>query len=93
MGITDANFCSMLAREGLRYGLYSSLLITVLFFFVQRVLYFFLVHVYLYLQPSAFLSWPPFAAVLGLNVVICVAVVLLSGRAVLRQEIVDVIYE
>lgn len=93
MGITDAGFCRMLAKEGLRYGIYSGLVITVLFFFVQRVLYFFMVHVYLYLQTRAFITWIPFAAVLGLNVITCVAVVLISGRAVLKQQIVDVIRE
>ena len=91
MGITDANFCRMLAREGLRYGIYSGLVITVLFFFVQRILYFFLVHVYLYLQTRAFLSGPPFFGVLVLNVVICVSSVLFSGRTVLKQQITDVI--
>ncbi len=91
MGITDANFCRMLAREGLRYGIYSGLVITVLFFFVQRILYFFLVHVYLYLQTRTFLSGLPFFGVLVLNVVICVSSVLFSGRTVLKQQITDVI--
>lgn len=93
MGITDSGFCRMLAKEGLRYGIYSALMITVLFFFVQKILYFFMVHVYLYLQTEAFLSWVPFTAVIGMNMVICVAAVLISGRSVLKQQIVEAIRE
>lgn len=93
MGITDAGFGKMLMKEGLRYGIYSSLTITLLFFFVQKILYFFMLHVYLYLQPAAFISWIPFVAVLGLNLVICVVVILASGRSVLKQQIVAVIRE
>lgn len=93
MGITDAGFCKMLMKEGLRYGIYSGLVIMLLFFFVQKILYFFMVHVYLYLQPAAFISRIPFAVVIGLNIVICVVVVLASGKSVLKQKIVDVIRE
>lgn len=93
MGITDWGFCKMLMKEGLRYGLYSGLAIAVLFFFVQKVLYFFMLHVYLYLHPEAFISWAPFVLMIGVNIVICVATVLVSGKSVLKQQIVDVIRE
>lgn len=93
MGITDAGFCKMLMKEGLRYGIYSVLVITLFFFFVQKILYFFMVHVYRYLQPEAFLSWLPFVAVAVLNLVSCVVVILISGRSVLKQQIIDVIRE
>ena len=93
MGITDIGFCKMLIKEGLRYGLYSGLVLTILYMIVQKVLYYFMAHVYLYLHPSGFISWLPFVSVLTLNIVICILVVLVSGRTVLKEEIIDEIRE
>lgn len=93
MGITDEGLCKMLAREGLHYGIYSGLVITAVFLIVQKMLYFLMVHVYLYQQTKAYISRGPFIAVIGLNLLICIAVTLLSGRVVLKQQIIDVIRE
>ena len=93
MGITDAGFKRMLAKEGLCYGIYSGVTVTVIYFVVQKILYYFLVHVYLYLHPGAFVSGAALGGILLLNVGICVGVTLLSGRAVLREGIVEEIRE
>ena len=89
MGITYVGFCKMLAKEGLRYGIYSSLVITVIYFMIQKVLNYFMIHVYLYLHPKVMISWIPFVSVLMLNIAICVLVVLFAGRSVLKEEIID----
>lgn len=93
MGITDIGFCKMLIKEGLRYGVYSGLVLTIFYMIVQKVLYYFMVHVYLYLHPTGFISWLPFVSVVTLNIVICILVVLVSGRTVLKEEIIDEIRE
>lgn len=93
MGITDAGFKRMLAKEGLCYGIYSGVTVLVIYFVVQKILYYFLVHVYLYLHPGAFVSGAALGGILLLNVGICVGVALLSGRAVLREGIVEEIQE
>ena len=93
MGITDAGFKRMLAKEGLCYGIYSGVTVLVIYFVVQKILYYFMIHVYLYLHPGAFVSGAALGGILLLNVGICVGVTLLSGRAVLREGIVEEIRE
>ena len=39
MGITDSGFRIMLLKEGLRYGVYSSIVMVALYLAVQKVLY------------------------------------------------------
>ena len=56
MGITDAGFLKMLMKEGLRYGIYSSIVMLAVYWIVQKVLYYFMVHVYLYLHPQGMIS-------------------------------------
>ncbi len=93
MGITDAGFCRMMAREGLLYDLCSGTAVAVLYFFVQKLLYYFMLHVYLYLHPEAFISWQPLAGIILLNIAVCTGVTLLSGRVVLREQVVEELKE
>lgn len=93
MGITDNGFRKMIAKEGLRYGIYSGITVMILYFLIQKMLYYFMVHVYLYLHPKAFLSWKVLAAVILLNIVICVGVTLISGKTILREQIIEEIRE
>lgn len=87
MGITDAGFLKMIAKEGLRYGACSAAVVMIVYFFVQKVLYYFMVHVYLYLHPRWSISWQALAGAVALNVAVCVAVTLLSAATVLKKEI------
>ncbi len=59
------------------------------YFVVQKILYYFMVHVYLYLHPKAFLSWRILAVVILLNIVICVGVTVISGRTILKEQIIE----
>ncbi len=93
MGITDNGFRKMIAKEGLRYGIYSGMTVMIIYIVVQKILYYFMVHVYLYLHPKAFLSWKVLAVVILLNMVICVGVTLMSGRAILKEQMIDEIRE
>lgn len=89
MGITEQGFLRMLAREGLRYGIYTSLVVIVCYGFVQHVLTYLLQHVYLYLQPTGGLSPGWLVAVCGVNIVLCIATMCTAGRRVLKQSILS----
>lgn len=88
MGITDAGFRRMLLKEGLRYGIYADVLMLVLYFFVQKMLYYFMIRVYRYLQPSAWISAVPLVGMLVMNVVICVLAAEWAGQEVLRENMI-----
>lgn len=89
MGITDAGFLRMMAKEGIRYGIYASLAMLFAFMLVQKVLYYFLVHVYLYLHPTAMISGKYFLIMTCLNIFVCMFSMLLSGKQVLQRSILE----
>ncbi|WP_050640541.1 MULTISPECIES: FtsX-like permease family protein [Clostridia] len=88
MGITDAGFRKMLVKEGVRYGLYSSLVMVVMYLILQKILYYFMVHVYLYLHPKAGMSPLPVLLMAAVNILICIVAVLISGQSVLKEQII-----
>ncbi|MDB8710459.1 FtsX-like permease family protein [Mediterraneibacter gnavus] len=93
MGITDSGFRIMLLKEGLRYGVYSSIVMVVLYLVVQKVLYYFMTHVFLYLHPKSEIQIVPVLIMSLVNLSICAAAVLISGQSVLKEQVVDVIRE
>lgn len=92
MGITNEGFLKMMAKEGLKYGIYSGLTVIVIYFFIQKMLYYIMVHMYLYLHPQWSVSWTALVSVLVLNILLCTTVVLLSARLVLKKQIVEQIH-
>lgn len=89
MGITDSGFRRMLVKEGIKYGAYSGAVMVVLYLALQKVLYYFLVHIFLYQQPKELLN-PVYILVMVLvNLGICTCAVLISGQSVLREQIID----
>lgn len=80
MGITDAGFLKMLMKEGLRYGIYSSIVMLAVYWIVQKVLYYFMVHVYLYLHPQGMISPGYLIFIVMLDVALCTGAMVLSGR-------------
>lgn len=93
MGITDAGFLRMLAKEGLRYGIYSSFVMILVYLILQKFLYYFVTHILLYLHPNGSLSFLPILGMAGINILICIAAVLISGQSVLKQQIIEEIRE
>ena len=89
MGITDAGFRKMLVKEGVRYGLYSSLVMVVMYLILQKILYYFMVHVYLYLHPKAGMSPLTVLLMAAVNILICIVAVLISGQSVLKKQIIE----
>ena len=93
MGITDSGFRKMIAKEGLRYGIYSGITVMIVYSVIQKILYYFMVHVYLYLHPQPVISRGVLVVVLLLNLGICVGVTLLSGETILKKQIIEEIRE
>lgn len=89
MGMSDKDFYRMLIKEGFRYGVYLTIVTVVLYLVIQRVLYYFMVHVALYLHPLPWISWQWLALIAVLNFLVCVGVVLEAGRRLLKHEIVE----
>ena len=89
MGITDAGFLKMLMKEGLRYGIASSLVMAALYWLVQKVLYYFMVHVYLYLHPQTAISGGYVIGMALVNLILCTAAMALSGRSLLKKSILE----
>ena len=77
----------MLLKEGMRYGIYASVVMIVLYSLVQRVLYYFMNHVYLYLHPASSLQSGWILAVVIINVILCMGTMGLAGKCVLKRSI------
>ena len=80
MGITDEGFLKMLMKEGIRYGIYSSIVMLAVYWIVQKVLYYFMVHVYLYIHPQGMISAGYLIFMAVLNIVLCTGAMVVSGR-------------
>ncbi len=93
MGITDTGFFRLRAKTGFLYGVYSALAVMGIYLIVQKVLYYFMVHVYRYLHPRSFISWQALAGAAAVNIFICMGVVMLSGRMIVREQIVEQLRE
>lgn len=89
MGITDGGFRRMLFKEGIRYGIYANLLMLALYVPVQKILYYIMVHVYLYLHPKAWVPVIPVAGILALNIIICILAMEWAGRNILEDDIIE----
>lgn len=79
MGITDAGLIKMLMKEGLRYGIYSSLAMLLLYSVVQKVLYYFMTHVYLYLHPQGTISVGYIIGMVIMNLALCTGAMVFSA--------------
>ena len=86
MGITDSGFLRMLLKEGLRYGIYAGAATVILYWIVQKVLYYFMTKVYLYLHPQGMIAPGYLIAVAMLDVILCAGAMTLAGRKMLRQQ-------
>ena len=89
MGITDGGFRRMLFKEGIRYGIYANLLMFALYVSMQKILYYVMVRVYLYLHPVAWVSVMPVVVMLVLNLIICILAMEWAGKSILEEGIME----
>ena len=93
MGVTDSGFLKMMAKEGLRYGVYSGLAALVMYLAAQKILYYFMVHVYRYLHPQGFISLWILPVLVLVNIILCTAVTFFSAGGILRRQVIGEIRE
>lgn len=89
MGITDSGFLRMLAKEGLRYGIYSSIVMLAICFLVQKMLYYFITKLYLYLHPQGTIQVGYLIGIVIVNLAICMITMIISGKNILKQSILE----
>lgn len=88
MGITDRGFRIMLIREGIRYGIYTSVLMMILYGAVHYILRYVMNHVFLYIIVENNLMLPQCFLMVCINILICTVTVILAGNEILREDIV-----
>ena len=64
----------------MRYGIDSSIVMLAVYWIVQKALYYFMVHVYLYLHPQGTISPGYLVFMVMLNMALCTGAMALSGR-------------
>ena len=72
---------------------YSSIVMIALYLAVQKMLYYVMTHVFLYLHPKSGIQIVPILIMILVNLAICAAAVVISGQSVLKEQVVDVIRE
>lgn len=88
MGITDRGFRIMLIREGIRYGIYTSVLMMILYGAVHYILRYVMNHVFLYIIVENNIMLSQCILMAGINILICTVTVILAGNEILREDIV-----
>lgn len=89
MGITEPGFRNMLMKEGFFYGMATSICMVVLTVICQKILAGIMQHVVRYIIVNNNVPMLPFLIMIFINVIVCVLVMLLSGRELLHENIVD----
>jgi len=89
MGITEQRFHHMLMREGFFYGTASSICMILLTVIFQKILSGIMQHVVRYIIVNNNVPLLPCLIMIFVNIIVCVLVMLLSGRELLHKNIVD----
>ena len=87
MGMTDSRFLRMLILEGVCYGLYASLFMTVIYLFVHRILEYVMKKVFLYIIVEGNIMLRECLIFSAVNIALCIFAVMLAGRDILKEEI------
>lgn len=89
MGITDTGFLKMMLKEGLRYGLYASIVTVVAYIGLEKVLLYLLTHVYLYINPNIRVNIWVIVGIVILNLMISVGAVFIPVKKVIGDSIIE----
>lgn len=89
MGITEQGFCKILINEGLFYGVFTSACMLVLIFISKFVLANMMQHILRFIIVNNNIPFLPCIGMTLLNIVVCVVVIVVSGRELLKKNIID----
>lgn len=88
MGITDRGFLKMLISEGVRYGIYTSIFMSVVYFAAHEIAHYMMIKVFLYIIAERNIMLMPCLIMSAVNIVICIISVIMAGRNILKEDII-----
>lgn len=89
MGITEQGFCKILINQGLFYGVFTSACMLVLIFISKFILASIMQHILRFIIVNNNIPLLPCIGMALLNIIVCVAVIAVSGRELLKKNIID----
>ncbi len=89
MGITEQGFCRILVNEGLFYGIFTSACMLVLIFISKFILANIMQHVLRFIIVNHNIPLLPCIGMALLNIMVCVVVTVMSGRELLKKNIIN----
>ena len=89
MGITERGFCKILISEGLFYGVFTSVCMLVLIFISKFILANIMQHILRFIIVNNNIPLLPCIGMTLLNIIVCVVVIVVSGRELLKKNIID----
>ncbi len=91
LGLSDRSLIQMMLREGLLYGIYASALMIVGTLIVNRIIYYFIKNIELYLAPKYTVNWIYLLFYIVINCGLSMFAVVIAVRNILNKEIIDCI--
>ncbi len=89
IGITERGFCKILINEGLFYGVFTSVCMLVLIFISKFILANIMQHILRFIIVNNNIPLLPCVGMTLLNIIVCVVVIVVSGRELLKKNIID----
>lgn len=89
MGITEQGFCKILINEGLFYGIFTSACMLALIFISKIILANIMQHVLRFIIVNHNIPLLPCIGMALLNIIVCVVVMIVSGKELWKKNIID----
>lgn len=89
MGITEQGFCRILINEGLFYGIITSACMLVLIFISKILLAYMMQHILRFIIVNHNVPLLPCMGMVLLNVIVCVLVMVMSGRELWKKNLIE----
>lgn len=89
MGITDKNFRGMMFRQGILYGIFSSIVMLLLYLIGNRIVTYFMGHVYGFLVSNIQVNIWIILATVVVNILIGIVAVLIPTYVILKENIIQ----
>lgn len=89
MGLSDRSFRSMILKEGLLYGVYSSVIMIAGIVCFTVLLFLYLKNVTLLHEPRFVLNWTYIGGCIATNIVLSIVAVFIASKPILQEEVID----
>lgn len=88
MGLSNRNFRSMILKEGVLYGVYSSIIMVIGIVCVTGLLLLYLKNVSLLHEPQFKLNWTYIGGCMAANILLSIIAVFIASRPILQEEVI-----